>query len=96
MRRIVYAGASFYTGDDIAAALLDYAVALARVGSAATASFPARTTTGILARLDVVFGTTSQIVSEPVELCGTEIVDRVAVSRLKELTSRLGPRVTIV
>ena len=90
MRKIAYAGATFYTGDEIALALLDYAAALGRAGVSAMASFPARTTTGLLARLDVVFGAFSQLVSEPVDLLGPEIVDRAAVARLTELTGRLG------
>ncbi|MFF9563903.1 hypothetical protein ACF1AJ_11185 [Leifsonia sp. NPDC014704] len=92
MRKIVCAGATFCTGDDIAAALLEYAVALARAGSSATANFPARTPSGMIARLDVVFGPASQVVSEPIELLGPEIVDQGAVAGLKELTERLVPR----
>lgn len=103
MRKIAYAGATFYTGDKIPAALLEYAVALARVGSAATASFPACTSAGTLARLDVVFGVASQVVSEPIELYGafrSSVMwasvcahrrTRAAVSRIKSRSSFAHP-----
>lgn len=92
MRKIVYAGSTFYTGDALAEALMDYARALARHGIADTIFVPGRTMQGDTDRMELLIGPASQIVSEPVELVGVEIEDDELVGRLHDLTAQLAPR----
>lgn len=91
MRKIVYAGSTFYTGDALAEALLDYARALARHGIADTIFVPGRTMQGETDEVELLLGPASQIVSEPVELVGEEIDDDELLSRLRTLTAQLAP-----
>jgi hypothetical protein len=56
MRRIVYAGAWFFTGDRLAKALLERARVLAHVGSAAAVLLPARTCFGESGEVRLVVG----------------------------------------
>ncbi|WP_285117390.1 hypothetical protein [Leifsonia sp. fls2-241-R2A-40a] len=91
MRRIVYAGSSFYTGDALAEALMEYARALARHGIADTIFVPGRTMQGELDRIEMLLGPASQIVSEPVELVGPELRDDELVAKLGALTAELAP-----
>ena len=92
MRRILYAGSVFYTGDAIAEALLEYARALARQGIADAVFVPGRTAEGDLSLVELLIGPASQIVSEPVELFGGELEDAALVDRLGDLTAQLAPR----
>jgi len=92
MRRIVYAGTAFYTGDALAEALLEYARALARHDIGDTVFVPGRTMQGQVDTIELLIGPASQIVSEPVELIGSEVEDPALVARLAELTARLEPR----
>ena len=91
MRRIVYAGTAFYTGDALAEALLEYARALARHDIADTVFVPGRTVQGDRDRIEVLIGPASQIVSEPVDVDGGEIEDPGLVRSLGEKTARLSP-----
>jgi hypothetical protein len=91
MRKIVYAGSTFYTGDDLAEALMEYARALARHDIADTIFVPGRTVQGELDRIELLVGPASQIVSEPIELVGPEIRDEKLVAELGQLTARLAP-----
>ena len=92
MRRIVYAGTVFYTGDELAAALLEYARALGQQGIADTVFIPGRTIQGDVDDVEVLIGPASQIVSEPVELIGPELQDPGLVDRLRARTAELAPR----
>ena len=92
MRRIVYAGGTLYTGDAIAEALLDYARALARNGTADTVFVPAHTAEGDPGSIELLIGPASQLVSEPVDLAGRELTDEALVGRLRSLTAALEPR----
>lgn len=92
MRRIVYAGTVFYTGDAIAEALLEYARSLAVHDVADTVFVPGRTAQGDLDRVEVLVGPASQIVSEPAELIGPELEDPELVRRLREEAANLAPR----
>ena len=95
MRRIVYAGTAFYTGDALAEALLEYARALARHDIADTVFVPGRTMQGQEDTIELLIGPASQIVSEPVELIGSEVEDPAFVAHLAELTAnwrRASPR----
>jgi hypothetical protein len=92
MRKIAYAGSVFYTGDELAEALLEYARALARHGIADTVFVPGRTAQGETDRVEVLIGPASQIVSEPVDLFGPELEDAELVARLRAQTADLAPR----
>ncbi|MFF9562937.1 hypothetical protein ACF1AJ_06290 [Leifsonia sp. NPDC014704] len=91
MRKIVYAGSTFYTGDALAEALMDYARALARHDIADTIFVPGRTVAGDTDKVELLIGPASQIVSEPVELIGVEIEDDELVAQLRKLTAQLAP-----
>jgi hypothetical protein len=91
MRKIDYAGTAFYTGNDVAEALLDYARALARHGIADTVFVPGRTAQGDLDKIEVLLGPASQIVSEPIDLVGPELDDPELVAKLTDLAARLAP-----
>lgn len=91
MRRIVYAGTSFLTGDELAASLLDYARALARQGSSDTVSLPAKTASGAVGTVEILIGPASQLVSEPAELEGPEIEDAIALADLHKRNAATGP-----
>lgn len=91
MRRIVYAGGTFYTGDAIAEALLEYARALARQGTADTVFVPSHTAEGDTGATELLIGPASQLVSEPVDLAGDDLTDEGLVERLRDLTARLQP-----
>lgn len=92
MRRIVYAGGTLYTGDAIAEALLDYARALARNGTADTVFVPSHTAEGDTGKTEMLIGPASQLVSEPVDLAGPELVDEQLVAQLKSKSAELEPR----
>lgn len=92
MRRIVYAGTAFYTGDALAEAVMEYARALARHGIADTVFVPGRTLQGDRDRIEVLLGPASQIVSEPVDLDSAEIEDADLVGSLGAKTAELAPR----
>ena len=92
MRKITYAGTAFYTGDALAEALLEYARALARHDIADTVFVLGRTTQGDVDQIEVLLGPASQMVSEPIELVGSELEDPDLVRRLGELTAQLAPR----
>jgi hypothetical protein len=83
----MYAGTSFYTGDEIAEALLGYARALARRNTSDTVFIPARTTSGDVDAVEVLIGPASQVVSEPVEFEGPEIEDAGVVAELERRTA---------
>jgi hypothetical protein len=89
MRRIVYAGSVFYTGDTIAEALLDYARVLARRNLADAVFVPGRLMSGETDKIEVLIGPASQVVSEPVDDYGPDLVDAEVVAELRERTRRL-------
>ena len=89
MRRIVYAGSVFYTGDTIAEALLDYARVLARRNLADAVFVPGRLTSGETDKIEVLIGPASQVVSEPVDEYGPDLVDADVVAELRERARRL-------
>lgn len=64
MKRIRYAGGSFLTGDAIADALLDYATALARAGTADHVIVPGLGADEAPTSVDVVVGPASQLIAE--------------------------------
>jgi hypothetical protein len=93
MRKIIYAGGAFYTGDALAKALLQYAAALALNHSAAVVDLPVRTLHGGRGTQSLVLGPASQVMSETTEFDDLdEITDDDALVRLETLTAELtGP-----
>lgn len=94
MKRVIYAGSDFVTGDDIASALLQASQALAEGGVAETVSVPTREQDGSIGRVMVLIGPASQIVARDVQVEGEELVDATAVARLTAIQRRLRPVAT--
>ena len=92
MERIYYAGDRFLTGSEVARALVEYAAALARQGSAAAIEIPVRHSDGTLGVVNFLVGPASQLVTESLDgEAGEEIVDEQLVARLRSLTAELAP-----
>ncbi len=66
MKRILYAGGSFLTGDGIADAVLDYAAELANAGKAAKLVVPALDLEQRHEFVSLVVGPSSQLLAEPI------------------------------
>lgn len=91
MRRIRYAGEELETGDDIAAALIEYAAALARRGTAAAVEVPTLEADGTRSNAVLLLGPSSHILSRPSFTGHDEIVNEQLVQTLVALTRRLEP-----
>ena len=91
MKRIIYAGSEFLTGDDIAAALLRFSAALAEVGEAETVTIPAVEDDGSIGSVDLLVGPASQIIAIPVGRGSTELIDDGVLAELDARTRRLRP-----
>ena len=93
MKRILYAGGSFLTGDRIADAVLDYAAELANAGKAAKVEVPALDLEQRPERVLLLIGPSSQLLAEPVSV-GQEIDDETFTTELRRKTrvlqSKLG------
>jgi hypothetical protein len=92
MERIYYAGDRFLTGTELARALVEYAAALARQGSAAAIEIPVRHADGSPGMVNFLVGPASQLVTESLD--GEEeeeILDEPLVARLRSLTALLSP-----
>jgi hypothetical protein len=86
MKTITYAGESFVTGDEIALAVLEYARALARSGTADTVDIPVRNAAGDVVVATLLIGPASQIVAEDGEDSGDELRDDEVVAELSRRT----------
>lgn len=91
MKRIIYAGSEFLTGDEIAVALLRYSAALAEVGEAETVTIPALEEDGSIGSIDLLVGPASQIVARPAGTGATELIDVGVLAELEARTRRLRP-----
>lgn len=89
MDRIHYAGDSILTGTEIARALLDYARALAQVGSSDTVDIPTIGPGGALGRSHVLVGPASQLISDAEESEFDDLSDPVLVAELREKAVQL-------
>ena len=92
MQRIHYAGEVLLTGTDIADAIVAYAAALAAKRSAASVEIPVRTADGRVGRAHMLVGPASQLVTEPVDPDGEELVDEELVARLRSAIATLASR----
>src|SRR6185369_10199877 len=88
MKRILYAGGSFLTGDGIAHAVLDYAAELANAGKAAKIDVPALDLEQRPEQVSLVVGPSSQMLAEPVSI-GQELEDDDFTEKLRKLTGVL-------
>ena len=76
MQRIYFCtGSSFFTGDAIAAAVLDYALALGELHRFASVDLPVRRLDGSEGRATLLLGPVSQISTESVETDLPEVLD---------------------
>lgn len=85
MKRILYAGGSFMTGDGIADAVLDYAAELANAGRAAKLDVPALDLEQRPERVSLVIGPASQLMAEPIA-ADREVEDAVFTAVLQRRT----------
>ena len=88
VKRILYAGGSFLTGDGIADAVLTYAAELANAGKATKLEVPALDLEQRPALVSLLVGPASQILAEPVSV-GQEIEDETFTSQLRRKTKVL-------
>ncbi|MCP2637909.1 hypothetical protein K0817_015255 [Microbacterium sp. HD4P20] len=86
MKRVIYAGSDFLTGDAIAAALLRYSEALAGVGQAETIVVPALGENGEESKVLVLVGPASQIMAQDVD---TEPADLVVPGAVEDLEAKI-------
>jgi hypothetical protein len=86
MKLIIYAGSRLMTGDEIAAAVLDYCAALADADTAETVKIPVLTGEGALSHATLLVGPSSQIVAEDVTTAFDELVDEEVVELLRRKT----------
>jgi len=83
---IIYAGAQLMTGNDIAAAVLNFCTALAEDATAETVDIPVLSESGSRKQATLVIGPASQIVAEDVDTPFDELVDPDVVSELASRT----------
>ena len=85
VKRILYAGGSFLTGDGIADAVLDYAAELANAGKAAKLDVPALDLEQRREQVSLVIGPSSQLMAEPI-VVGQEMEDETFTQQLRRRT----------
>lgn len=91
MKKVIYAGTEFLTGDKIAAALMNCSQALGDAGQAETVSVPAIGVDGAIIEVTVLIGPASQIVAQDAETGYDELVDDDIVAALDIKAQRLTP-----
>ncbi len=90
MKAIHYGVDELITGDAIAAALVQYAQALAVASRAATVNIPVIDADGNTVVANVLLGPSSQIVALPYPTDLDEIVDTAVVADLKKRSAQIG------
>lgn len=95
MKRVIYAGSEFVTGDEIAATLLRCGQALAEAGEAEAVTLPTREPDGSVGEVTVLIGPASQMVARDVHDDSGELVDEAAVERMTSIQRRLHPIATV-
>jgi hypothetical protein len=86
MQMIIYAGAQYLTGDEIADALLAYSRALGDDDRAEIIEIPVQETDGSIGTAKFLIGPSSQIVTTPVDTQKPELEDPDLVQKLHQLT----------
>ena len=82
MQRILYAGHDFYTGNEIAAAVLDYACLLAEAGVYAMIDVPTTAGDGGATRARLLLGPSLPIAIESIQGPAVELIDQLALDGL--------------
>jgi hypothetical protein len=95
VKRVIYAGSYFLTGDAIAVALLRYSEALAEVGQAETIAVPALGENGEEANVQVLVGPASQIMAQDADTDPADLVVPGAVEELEAKIRALTPRAVV-
>jgi hypothetical protein len=85
VKRILYAGGSFITGDGIAEAVLEYAAELANAGKAAKLDVPVLDLEQRPEQVSLVVGPSSQLLAEPITV-GQEMDDEEFTRRVRHMT----------
>ncbi len=96
MDRVSYAGEMFFTGSDIAHALLDYAQALSQVHTSATVEIPTIDSDGTHGSAELLIGPASQVMSSRVATTMSEPEDVELVARLHHRAAALREEVAPV
>ena len=89
MQRILYAGHDFYTGNAIAAAVLDYACLLAEAGTYAMIDVPTTAGDGGSTSARLLLGPSLPIATESIQGPIVELIDDVALDGLRDAAQRL-------
>ena len=90
MQRIFFCtGSTFFTGDAIAVAVLDYAQTLAELRRFESVDLPVRRLDGSEGRATLLLGPSSQISTESVDADLPEVVDEQLVERMRLATDLL-------
>lgn len=89
MQRILYAGHDFYTGNEIAAAVLDYACLLAEAGIYAMIDVPTTAGDGGPTRARLLLGPSLPIATESIQGPAAELIDQPALDGLLGAAKRL-------
>ncbi|MEI5583860.1 MULTISPECIES: hypothetical protein [unclassified Agromyces] len=95
MDRIHYSGDSVLTGSAIAAALLEYASALADVRASATVRIPTRLPDGSIGHSTVLIGPASELIADEEPGEHDEVVDEELVAYLVAQTGKLRHRAVV-
>lgn len=88
MKLVIYAGGEYLTGDDIAAALLEYSRVLGASGHAESVTIPIRERDGSPGTAVFLIGPASQIVVKSVLWAQDELVDPETVTMLENRIRR--------
>lgn len=94
MKRIIYAGSEFLTGDEIASAVLQLGAALADAADAEMVEIPIVESDGSQGTVLILLGPASQIVAENAVTDFEELLDPDAVARLGAMARHLRPVAT--
>jgi hypothetical protein len=91
MKTIHYAGGEVLTSDTLADAVVDYASALARVGSSAQLTIPVVLPDGTVSEASLLLGPASQLVAQPTLDARGELENTELVAEVTRRTRALGP-----
>ncbi|MDQ0894667.1 hypothetical protein [Agromyces ramosus] len=89
MQRIHYAGHDFFTGNELADAVVEYACLLAEAGRYATIDVPTTAGDGGSTSARLLLGPSMPVATESVQGPSVELVDEAALSGLRDAAQRL-------
>jgi hypothetical protein len=89
VKLVIYAGEHYLTGDELAAALVDYGQALAETGTAESVTVPIREPDGSEGSAVFLVGPASQIVVKSVTSGQDELIDERTVNLIRSRIRRL-------